>query len=81
MFYNKDTNIHTATGPCSGSIAAVETFAINAIGVATVQPVTGGAGAFRGASGTLTRTRIIDPSKCPTATAQFPCHQIDFNLD
>ena len=80
QFYNTTSNTQIPTGPCSGSIATVAflPFSSQQIpGYTQVQPITGGTGAYRGASGIITRTLIIDPIKCPIGG----CFQLDFNLN
>ena len=75
QFYDKTTNTQEATGPCAGSIAVADVFAP----VPYNQPVSGGTGAYKGASGTVLISTINDSAKCPKSATL--CYKIDFNLD
>ena len=75
QFYNVDTNTQVPTGPCAGSIAVVDA----STGLVVDQPVTGGTGAYKGASGNAIITAITDSTKCPLAATL--CYKLDFNLD
>ena len=75
QFYDIKTNTQVATGPCAGSIASVNP----AVRSPNDHPITGGTGAYKGATGTSVTTLITDSTKCPLAAAS--CYKIDFNLD
>ena len=79
QFYDINTNTQVAKGPCAGSIALVEPAVVTVPSVPDNQPVTGGTGAYRGASGNAIITTINDPTKCPLGATS--CYKIDFNLD
>ena len=75
QFYDKTSKALLSTGACSGSISLVDLFTPET----KLKPVTGGTGAYKGASGEATITSINDSSKCPKSAAS--CYKIDFNLD
>ena len=79
QFYDINTNTQVATGPCAGSIALVDPAVVLTPSV-NDQPVNGGTGAYRGATGNAIITTINDPIKCPVGGPNY-CYKIDFNLD
>ena len=75
QIYDTITNTQIKTGDCAGSIALVDVYTSSA----NDQPVTGGTGAYKGASGNAILTTINDPALCPLSATI--CYKIDFDLN
>ena len=74
QLYDITTNTQVATGPCAGSISLIDP----STGSVVDQSVTGGTGAYKGATGNAIITLLTD---CPEGSGPTTCYKIDFNLD